>query len=492
MENNMSENFEATFASLRKYTCPDWFRDAKFGIWSHWGPQSVPMDSDWYARNMYIQGTSQYEYHLRHYGHPSKFGYVDICKSWKAENFHPEELIELYYHAGARYFMTQATHHDNFFNYASKINPFNAVNIGPQKDICLLWKKACAKYDLPFAVSEHLAASFNWFYPSKGHDSYGPFKDIPYDGGRPAYQQLYHDNTCESDFMRQNGNWGEMSPEWMTANTAFHEYWTKAVCEMIDYLSPDLLYSDSALPFKREHDDQTNYQPGLEAVAHLYNNSIKKYGTNRAVYTQKDRNPEIYRIGILDVERSQLPDIPEAPWQTDTCIGNWFYDSQVVYKKPAQVIEMLIDIISKNGTLMLNIPQLPDGSIDVEARFTLEELGKWFHICSESVYGTRPFRIFGEGDTRVTINGFTEDRTAWKDWDYRFTQKGKTLYAFVMKTPESHICTLRSLAENEMVKGVRLLGHGDIPFRQSFGVLNVKLPAQLPTEYVNCLAIELQ
>ena len=168
------ERFEASFDSLRNYQCPEWFRDAKLGIWSHWGPQSVPMCGDWYARNMYIQGSEQYYYHLRHYGHPSKFGYKDICKLWKAEKFDPDELMELYYKAGARYFVAQATHHDNFFNYHSECNRFNSANIGPKKDICALWKKAADKQGMHFGLTEHLGASFSWWYVNKGADTYGP------------------------------------------------------------------------------------------------------------------------------------------------------------------------------------------------------------------------------------------------------------------------------------------------------------------------------
>ena len=175
----MSRPFEPTFESLRTYTAPDWFRDAKFGIWSHWGPQSVPMFGDWYARNMYIEGTPQYEYHLRHYGHPSRFGYKDLCALWKAENFDPESLADRYYNAGARYLMTQGTHHDHFFNYGSEINRMNSVNVGPHKDILALWKKAADRLGMPFGISEHLGASFSWWRVNKGCDKQGPYAGDP-------------------------------------------------------------------------------------------------------------------------------------------------------------------------------------------------------------------------------------------------------------------------------------------------------------------------
>lgn len=478
----MSEQFKATFESLRTYQCPEWFRDVKFGVWSHWGPQSVPMCGDWYARNMYVQGSPQYHYHVRHYGHPSQFGYKDICALWKAENFHPEELMELYHRAGARYFVAQATHHDHFFNYDSALNRFNSVKVGPGKDICAMWKSAADAYHMPFGLTEHLAASFSWWWPNKGADSYGPYKGVPYDGNDPAYADFYHANQ---EHVVPGDTTGKLV-QWLTGNRKFQQYWLDAVKEMVDRFHPALLYSDSGLPFEEE-----GYQPGLDAVAYLYNDSIAQNGENRAVYTQKNRSPEVYRVGTLDIEKSQLPGIQEAPWQTDTCIGNWFYDAKQTYKRPDQIIEMLVDIISKNGTMLLNVLQRPDGSIDDEARFVLEEMAGWYSICGEGVYGTRPWRVFGEGDTRVRIEGFREDKTEWNSSDFRFTRKGNTLYAFLMKAPESRVAVLKSLTPEETVKSVRLLGTGAVEFAQNFGILTVKLPEKLPTMYTNCLAIEL-
>jgi alpha-L-fucosidase len=315
--------FEPSFSSLKSFKCPDWFRDVKFGIWSHWGPQSVPMCGDWYARNMYIQGTDQYEYHLRTYGHPSKFGYKDICALWKAENFDPEGLMEKYYKAGARYFVAQASHHDHFFNYASKLNRFNSVDMGPHKDICGLWKAAAKKYDMPFGITEHLAASFAWWRSNKGADTYGPYKGVPYDGNDPEYADFYHNNYEHVAAPGEPDEW-----VWLTGNKDFHEYWLKVMHEIIDLYQPDMLYSDSSLPFEEHNnpDDNSNYRYGLDAVAYLYNTSEKLYGTNRAVYTQKNRDEAIYPVGVLDIERSQLPDISPVPWQSETCIGGWFYD----------------------------------------------------------------------------------------------------------------------------------------------------------------------
>jgi alpha-L-fucosidase len=443
------------------------------------------MCGDWYARNMYIQDSPQYLYHLRHYGHPSKFGYKDIVKLWKAENFDPDGLMALYKRAGARYFVGQATHHDHFFNYPSRLNRFNSMQVGPQKDICGLWKAAAEKQGLPFGLSEHLAASFWWWSVNKSCDSWGPYAGVPYDGNDPAYRDFYFDNREHLG-----------KPEWLwyTGNAKFQKYWLEVMKEIIDLYQPDLLYSDGTLPFGKIGESapsNAEFAYGLEAVSRLYNASIAKHGQNRAVYNQKDRRPEIYRVGVLDVEKSQLPGVNPEPWQTDTCIGNWFYDAGQQFKKPGHIIEMLIDIVSKNGTMLLNVLQRPDGSLDAETVWILEEMASWFSLCGEAVYGTRPWREFGEGDARVTIDGFKEDRTAWNSSDWRFTAKGNALYAFLMKAPKNGVAVIKSLTAAEKVSSVRLLGGGELPFSQAFGTLTVKLPAELPTPYANCLAIGL-
>ena len=486
----MSDVFKASFQSLYEYKPPKWFLDAKLGIWSHWGPQSVPMFGDWYARNMYIEGTQQYEYHVRHYGHPSKFGYKDICALWKAEKFDPDALMAKYVRAGARYFMTQGTHHDHFFNYNSAVNRMNSVNVGPHKDILALWKAAADKYKLPFGISEHLGASFSWWRVNKGHDQYGPYAGVPYDGNDPAWRDFYHAN-------QEHGidDPGEARP-WYTDNRAFRDYWEKALFEMIDIFKPELIYTDGSLPFGPHWQDadpgagisEADYRWGLETVAHLYNTSIAKHGSNEAVYLQKDRRPELYRVGVLDIEKSQLDGLSAEAWHTDTCIGGWFYDVKNPYKKPEQIIEMLTDIISKNGCMLLNILQRPDGTIDDDAEFILKKMADWYAVCGEAVYGTRPWRIFGEGDTRVLIDGFREERTAWKPDDFRFTQKDGAVYAFMMGAKPGQTVRLRSFA-GKKVREVQLLGAGRIPYSSDADGLKTVLPDRLPTDCCNTLKV---
>lgn len=477
--------YQASFESLRNFQCPDWFRDVKFGIWSHWGPQSVPMCGDWYARNMYIQGTEQYEYHLRTYGHPSEFGYKDICALWKAEKFDPDALMEKYYKAGARFFVAQATHHDHFFNFASQYNHFNSVEVGPGKDICALWKAASEKWHMPFGLTEHLGASFAWWRSNKGADTYGPYKGVPYDGNNPVYRHFYHDNYEHVSAPGEPDRW-----VWLTGNRDFREYWLKVAKEIIDRFQPDLLYSDSSLPFGEGEDPQDEaYRYGLEAVAHLYNTSEKLHGQNQAVYTQKNRSENIYRVGALDIERSQLEDISPVPWMSETCIGGWFYDRKAKYKTPRHILDILVDTISKNGTLLVNILQRPDGTIDTEAEWILKELAGWFAVNGEAVYGSRPWRVAGEGHASVIIDGFREEQVAWDDDDFRFVQKDGRLYVFVMKSVGRKNTAITSLREQEKVKSVRLLGHGEVAFVQRYGTLLVDLPEKMPTEYASVLEI---
>ena len=228
--------FSPTWESLREYECPQWFGDAKFGIWAHWGPQCVPMCGDWYARRLYQPTDSAYHHHWRTYGHPSEFGYKDIVKLWRAERFDPEGLMDLYVAAGARYFVGQAVHHDNFDNWDSRHNPWNSVRVGPKANITALWQEAARKRGLPFGLSEHLGACFSWMRFSKGRDADGPYAGVPYDGNDPEFEDRYLPNQGEPD-------------QWYTSNPFWHERWFLRIQDVIDQHEPDLLYSDGGVPF---------------------------------------------------------------------------------------------------------------------------------------------------------------------------------------------------------------------------------------------------
>ena len=469
--------FQANWESLRTFECPDWFRDAKFGIWSHWGPQSVSMAGDWYARHIYVEGHVQNRYHVRHYGHPSKFGYKDIVKLWKAEKFDPEDLMDRYVAAGAKYFVGQAAHHDNFHNWNSTQHPWNSVKVGPGKDIIALWQAAAQKRGLPFGFSEHMGATFSWYVPNKGADKTGPYAGVPYDGSDPAYEDLYLPNK---------GAKGIEQGMWYTDNPWWHQKWFSYVKELIDVYHPDLLYSDGGVPFG---------QYGLDAIAHLYNASAgRNGGLNRAVYTQKDKNVDVLSVGIYDIERSQTAEIFPFVWQTDTSVGDWFYNAIDIYKTPKQVAEMLVDIVSKNGNLLLNIPQKPDGTHDDECLYLLERTGAWLKVVGEGIYATRPWTHAAEGPSSVVIEGFREDAVTWTSEDFRFTSKGKQVYAFLMKWPEGGKTVVCSLARGKAgrVVDVALLGAPPVSWQQTERGLAVDLPMDKPCDYAQCLRVTLE
>ncbi len=472
--NLASGPFEPTWDSLRQYQCPDWFRDAKFGIWAHWGPQCVPMVGDWYARKMYLPGEFMYHHHCRIYGHPSKFGYKDIIKLWKAERFDPEGLMDLYQAAGAKYFVAQAVHHDNFDNWASTHHRWNATQMGPKRNVVQDWQAAATKRGLKFGVSEHLGAAFYWSRPNKGADADGPYAGVPYDGQLKEYEDLYLPNHDEP-----------VSGGWYTSNPWWHERWLARMVDLVDQHHPDLFYSDGGVPFG---------EVGLRLISHLYNSNAARHGANQAVYNQKDTKPEVYRVGVLDIERGQRPGIAAEPWQTDTCVGGWYFDSRRIYKTANHVIEMLVDIVSKNGNLLLNFTQMPDGSLDEQCLWILKVLAEWIAANGEGIYGTRPWVQAAEGPTVPVAGAFKEDAVRWTASDFRFTARGDTVYAFQMVYPCTRVAVLSAFgrATGRTVKAVKLLGfRGEVAWEQHERALVVTLPDEQVVPCVPGLKIEL-
>ncbi|MDR0292555.1 MAG: alpha-L-fucosidase [Oscillospiraceae bacterium] len=466
--------FKPDMESLKQFQCPEWFKKAKFGIWAHWGPQSVPMQGDWYAHRMYCPDTDVYKYHVRTYGHPSKAGYKDICARWKAEAFDPDELIDLYIRAGARYFVSQMAHCDNFDNFDSAFQPrFNSVHMGPKKDILRLWRDAARKRGLPFGFSEHLSVSYHWFSANKNCDMEGMYKGVPYDGNDPEYGDLYHEgnnNRFESPL-----GWSQPERDDVRRN------WFLRVKDAIDKYEPDILYSDSCLPCG---------QYGLNIIAHLYNASAARYGVNNAVYTQKDPNPDVFPVGVLDIERSREETMTGYVWQTDTAVGDWFYSVRDCYKPWHVIVETLVDIISKNGVLLLNVTQKPDGTVDDENRYILGKISGWMAVNGEGVYDTECFRVCGEGTSQYTKRGqFEEYAVNWNETDVRFTRKGNNVYAFLMRAPDRQAVLRTFDITRERVKDVSMLGAGRLPFEQTGAGLVVNMPDTFPSQYVNCLKI---
>ena len=466
----MAGPFEPTLESLKAYRCPDWFRDAKFGIWSHWGPQAVPMRGDWYARRMYEEGSAAYKDHLERWGHPSQHGYKDIIPLWKAEKWDPDRLMALYKRAGARYFVSMGSHHDNFFLWDSKVHRWNAVQMGPRRDVVGEWQKAARKYGLRFGVSEHLGASFTWFQSAHRADKSGPLAGVPYDGANPAFQDLYHWPAEPGDT-----KWYSTDPRW-------HRRWYECIRELVDRYQPDLLYADGAVPFGDPHK-----LPGLSMIAHFYNSSAQRHGgVPDVVYTCKEPGEGRW---VHDIERGVLGEVQPYPWQTDTSIGDWYYNVNWKYRPVSWVIHMLVDIVSKNGNLLLNVVQRPDGSLDPEVEQQLEELAKWFAVHGEAIYETRPWGRYGEGRVRTRGGHFKEDFN-FTARDIRFTTKGGVLYAIALGWPTNTL-RIRSLARAAgNVESVEVLGCASAPqWRQTDEALEVEVPSEPVSTYTCALRI---
>ncbi len=464
--------FKPDMESLKQYQYPDWFRDAKFGIWAHWGPQAVPMDGDWYARGMYEEGNKHYKYHTQNYGHPSEFGYKDIIPLWKAEKWDPERLMALYKKAGAKYFVSMGTHHDNFFLWDSKIHKWNSVQMGPKRDVVGEWQKAAKKLGLKFGVSEHLGASFTWFQSSHKADKTGPKAGVPYDGADPKYQELYHFAADPDDT-----GWYSKNPKW-------HQEWYNEIQELVDKYQPDLLYTDGAIPF--------NNEVGMSMVAHFYNASAaREGGKTQVVYACKQESGGRW---VQDIERGILPKIDPYPWQTDTSIGDWYYNRDWKFQPVQWVIHMLVDNVSKNGNLLLNVVQRPDGSLDPEVEQMLEQMATWIAVHGEAIYETRPWQVYGESKVKVKGGNFKED-FKYDAKEIRFTTKGDTLYAIALGWPENGQLLVRSLAkpagENvNKIESVSLLGSdAKLEWKQTADGLVVTLPKQKVSEFTAALKI---
>jgi alpha-L-fucosidase len=465
--------FKPTMESLQQYKCPEWFRDAKFGIWAHWGPQAVPMNGDWYARGMYEQGSGHYKYHIDHYGHPSQFGYKDIIPLWKAEKWEPDRLMALYKKAGAKYFVSMGSHHDNFHLWNSKHHKWSAVNMGPKRDVVADWQKAAKKQGLRFGVSEHLGASFTWFQPSHAADKTGPKAGVPYDGADPKWQDLYHFPAAPND-----KSWYSNNPKWQ-------KQWFDCITDLIDNYDVDLLYTDGGVPFGND--------VGRSMIAHLYNNNLKtRNGQLEVVYTCKQKSEGRW---IEDLERGVMARVNPDPWQTDTSIGDWYYNRNWKFRPVIWTIHMLADIVSKNGNLLLNVVQRPDGSLDAEVEKMLEELAAWNAVNGEAIFGTRPWLIYGEGAVKAKGGHFGEDFN-YSCKDIRFTTKGdKTLYAIALGWPPDGKLTIRALAKPQdgggnAIESVGLLGHeGKIEWTQTPEGLVVTLPATKPCDHAFALKI---
>ena len=488
--------YQPQWESLKKHKTPEWFRNAKFGIWAHWGPQCVEGSGDWMAREMYIEGSHAYKYHVEHYGHPSEFGFKDILPLFKAEKWDPDKLVERYKRLGAQYFFVLGNHHDNFDLWDSKYQEWNSVNIGPKKDLIDGWAKAAKKHGLPLGISFHADHAWNWYEPSQRYDINGPKAGEYYDGkltkadGKGKWwegydpQNLYAQNHPMSDRSWANNrvHW-----QWAWGNGATlpsKEYVTNFYDRTLDAINryqPDLIYFDvNVTPFYKISDC------GLKIASHFYNKNP------RAVMFGKILDEEQRKALTWDVERGAPNEIVPEPWQTCNCICNWHYNTSIYerggYKKAADVIKQLVDIVSKNGNLLLSVPLRADGTYDEKEAAVLDGIEAWMNVNKESIFGTRPWVKFGEGpvaekDINMNGPGFNDGQyTGMTSADIRFNQTKKHLYVTPMGWPEGGKLVVKSLAKGnphfrKSITKVELLGYGKIKAKQTAEGLEVQLPS---------------
>jgi len=467
-------SFTPDLESFKQYRAPEWFRNAKLGFWACWGPEAVPEMGDWYARQMYIEGHPQYEDHLKRYGHPSKFGYKDIVPLWKGENWDPERLMRLYKKSGARYFCAIAQHHDNIDCWNSKFHRWNSVKMGPKRDTLGELAAAIRAQGLHFGLSSH-RAEHNFFYDGG--------RSIRSDVNDPKNASLYgpaHQWISEEGGMMND--WTYLSPE-------FARDWLARDTELVEKYKPEVVYFDWWA-------GQPGYRQNVTKFAAFYYNFAAAHGYG-GVIDIKDYDLN-WKAGARDFERGAQDRILPEHWQTDTSISNasWGYIEHDTFKTPEFIVHQLVDIVSKNGNLLLNFGPKPDGTIPDEVKATLLDIGAWLKVNGEAIYATTPWKSFGEGPTQVKAGAFHDtDTKPYTAEDFRFTAKGTTVYAIGMACPADGKATIHSLGwahegSSIAVGAIELLGSTDkVTWTQGADALQVNLPAGAACKYAYTLKL---
>ena len=456
--------FQASWESLARYTIPAWYQDGKFGIFIHWGVYSVPaFGNEWYPRNMYVQGSDEFKYHVKTYGSQSRFGYKDFIPQLTADKFNADAWAELFKEAGARYIVPVAEHHDGFAMYDCAFSEWSAVKMGPRRDIIGELAAAIRKQGLTFGVSSHRAEHW-WFF-----------------NGGMTFDSDVRDPRCTRFY-------GPAQPKEMRPDQAFLDDWLRRTCELVDKYQPQLVWFDWWI-------EEPVFKLYLQKFAAYYYNRGAQWGKGVAINYKHQAFPD--NVAVFDVERGQLAGIRPIFWQTDTSISknSWGYVQNQNYKTAGNLVNDLVDIVSKNGALLLNIGPRPDGIIPEPEQKILLEIGQWLTVNGEAIYGTRPWKVYGEGPTEVIEGSFSDtQRTAFTGQDIRFTTKGDTLYAIVLAWPGEQI-VIKSLGKSlslwdQKVGSISLLGHtGQLEWSRDESGLAVKLPDRKPCEHAFVLKI---
>jgi len=462
--------FQPTQVSLdEQYQCPEWFADAKFGFWAHWGPQSVGMNG-WYGKRMYDPTfpVDLYQQHIKNYGHPSKVGYKDILPLFTADKFDPDGLMAEFKEMGARLFLAMGVHHDNYDMWNSKYHRWNAVKIGPHKDIVSLWQQAAKKQGLRFGVSEHLAPSYDWWNTNKMSDKTGPFAGVPYDGMDSTNWDLYHPPHPSDQNLKAGFSSGDIAkyPEW------FKEHWYRRVYDLVTTYQPDFIDEDDfGLPWGDAY--------ASKLAAHYYNQSAANNGgITDAVWCGRGGNGK----GVISYSEFGLPKLTwRYPWVQGTSTTGWFWEGN---KAPLveTLVKTMVEVICRNGNFIISFPQRANGTVPDDHMVCLREMGNWVRLNEDGIFGTRPWRLLGEGPTTLPYDRHKHVKESYfKKEDIRFTRKYGIIYAFLMN-PVGNLVLIRSLGKNARLadgvpKGVRLLGYeGKLKWSQDEDGLKVQLP----------------
>jgi alpha-L-fucosidase len=451
-----AEPFEPTWDSLSRYECPGWFQDAKFGIYAHWGPYSASMGSrntDWYSRHMYVEGHQNRVEHEKNHGPLSESGYKDLIPQFTAEKFDADEWAELYVEAGAKFAGPVGEHADGFAMWDSKVTKWNAAKMGPKRDIVAEMEKAIRKRGLKFMVSMHHHWKYGWY----------PTWDESMDCAKPEYAGLYGEKVPPTA-------WGtpgishRYSPK-PNPSKAFCDEWLGKVKEVVDGYQPDLLWFDNRMQILPER-----YR--CEMASHYYNRAS-------------------------DLERARMPDLFPEPWLTDSSMsaGSWSFAVDMDLYQVNRMVDDLVDIVSKNGCMLLNIAPHPDGTIPEEQKERLRGIGRWLKLNGNAIYGSRPWLIFGEGPTVTPVGHLADQKfDGFGPEDIRFTLQGETLHAIALDWPKSGKLLMKELAQRrirETIKEVKLLGHdGKLEWTQAFDALEITLPEKKPCEHAFVFRVE--
>lgn len=481
--------FAANWNSLENYEIPQWYKDAKFGIFIHWGAYSVPaFGSEWYPRQMYIdadrRGDNFFRHHLEKYGPQKDFGYKDFIPQFKAENFDPKAWAKLFKDAGARYVVPVAEHHDGFPMYDCAFTRWDASEMGPKRDVIGELSQAVRNQGMKFGVSSHRA--FNWMFY---------VRDQSFDNADPQYADLY---GRPLPFLFE-GDAADYKKKFPPQDQQFKDDWLARSCELVDKYQPDVFWFDFGItPQLEDADFETNpYAGHLQRFAAYYYNQTSKRPAGVGVINYKWKAfPEA--AAVLDKERSKMAEIRKPFWQTDTAVSasSWGYTQNQRYKTPDRLIDDLVDIVSKNGCLLLNIGPRADGSIPEEDQAILRAIGEWLKINGEAIYDTTYWKTFGEGPTSVSTGHVSESKDKpFTAADLRFTTRDGLLYVTGLKWPESNEITIKTLARNseyfpEGIAAVSMLGSNEeLKWSRNESGLTVTLPTTRPSEFAYVLKV---